>query len=136
MKKIKAVMLPIHPRWAEMILKGEKRYEYRRRIWKDPDVDRVIIYACAPISKVVGEFSITCPPAICANPKTLWQITGEVGGVTKEEFDEYFAGRKEGHAICICKPLRFPERLDIELFGLTQVPQSFAYVNQFPETLL
>jgi len=54
------VLLSIKPEYAEKILSGEKKYEYRRAIFKDQSVNKIIIYASSPIQKVIGEFDIEC----------------------------------------------------------------------------
>ena len=38
-------------------LPGRKRFEYRKAVFKQP-VEKVLIYASAPVSKIVGEFEI------------------------------------------------------------------------------
>ena len=48
----KTIILSIHPNHIEKILSGEKRYEYRKRI--PQDIDYLIVYATAPIKKVVA----------------------------------------------------------------------------------
>jgi len=53
------VLLSIKPKYAEMILSGEKKYEFRRAIFKKPGISKVVIYASSPVSKVIGEFEIT-----------------------------------------------------------------------------
>lgn len=41
------VILSIKPRYADAIMRGEKRYEFRCSLFKNPDVDRAFIYATA-----------------------------------------------------------------------------------------
>ena len=52
------VILSIKPYYAEKIFDGEKIYELRKSIFKNPNVKKVILYASSPISKIVGEFEI------------------------------------------------------------------------------
>ena len=49
------VLLSIKPEFVSSIFKGEKRFEYRRTIFKSP-VERVVIYETSPTKKIVGEF--------------------------------------------------------------------------------
>ena len=52
------VLMSIKPLYAEQILQGKKKYEYRRRIFKRSDVSSLVIYESAPVSLVVGEVKI------------------------------------------------------------------------------
>ena len=38
------VLMSIKPLYAEQILQGKKKYEYRRRIFKRSDVSSLVIY--------------------------------------------------------------------------------------------
>lgn len=49
----KTIIISIHPEYAEKILTGEKTYELRTRLPQDKP-ERMIIYATAPVSAVVG----------------------------------------------------------------------------------
>lgn len=51
------VILSIKPEFVEKIINGEKKFEYRRKIFKK-DVEKVLIYASSPIKSVVGEFIV------------------------------------------------------------------------------
>ena len=51
------VILSIKPEFVEKIFSKEKKYEYRKVLFKQ-SVDIVYIYACRPICKIVGEFKI------------------------------------------------------------------------------
>ncbi len=52
------VLLSIKPEYAYRILDGTKRYEFRRRVHRDPRVHTVVIYATNPDGKELGAFSI------------------------------------------------------------------------------
>ena len=51
------VLLSIRPKYVEEIIKGNKRYEFRKSIFKK-NVDEVWIYATSPTKKIVGTFVI------------------------------------------------------------------------------
>ena len=51
------VLLSIKPEFAEKILNGSKRYEFRKQGFSKP-VDMVILYATKPVGKIVGEFKL------------------------------------------------------------------------------
>ena len=52
------VILSIRPRYADAIMRGEKKYEYRRSLFKRKNVSRAFIYATSPVKRIIGCFSI------------------------------------------------------------------------------
>lgn len=52
------VILSIRPNFCKMIFSGQKKYEYRKRVFTRSDVDKVYIYATKPICRIVGYFTI------------------------------------------------------------------------------
>ncbi len=122
------VLLSIHPKYAEQILNGTKRYEYRRSIFKDETVNTIVIYATLPVGKVVGEFSVAA--IIRDEPGSLWMETKEFSGITEQFFMSYFCGRNEAIAIRVEDPKRYPKPLDLaEVSGNSVAPQSFRYLR-------
>lgn len=122
------VILAIKPEFAEKILSGEKRFEFRRSIWKKRNVKTVLIYASAPVSKVIGEFEVK--HIHLASLLTLWNFTKDKSpGINKEFFDSYFEGKTSGFAVEIMFPTRYIFPLDIgEDFG-KKAPQNFTYCS-------
>lgn len=64
------VLLSIKPKYIEKIIKGNKRYEFRKSIFKK-SVDEVWIYATSPTKKIVGTFVIG--EIIKDTPANLWK---------------------------------------------------------------
>jgi predicted transcriptional regulator len=120
------VLLSIKPKYAELILEGEKKYEFRRSIFKNPSVKKVVIYASSPISKVVGEFEIE--DILSLNLAELWKHTMEHSGVDKEFYDSYFLGKDIGHAIKVKSVKRYSKHKELKDFDINYAPQSFAYI--------
>jgi predicted transcriptional regulator len=121
------VLLSIKPEFAFKIFEGNKRYEFRKAIFKREGITKVIVYASAPISKVIGEFDIA--EIIHDELERLWQETNRYAGIDEDYFYQYFAKRETGYAIKICQARLYEDELCIrQHFGLTP-PQSFAYVN-------
>lgn len=120
------VLLSIKPEYADLIFSGEKKYEFRRIVFKNPDVDTVVVYASAPTSKVIGEFEIA--GIISATPKQLWQTTKKHAGVDEIFFFDYFAEKAIAYAIQVKNPIRYRKALDIRKRYALAPPQSFAYL--------
>ena len=122
------VILSIKPEFAEKIFNGSKKFEFRRRLYKNKDVKVVIVYASAPISKIIGEFEIGS--VLHEDLGSLWNSTNEYSGISKEYYLEYFKGKESGYAIAVKKAEKYDQPICIrETFGLTP-PQSFAYVQE------
>lgn len=122
------VLLSIKPKYVERILNGTKRFEYRKKIFKNKSVNTVVIYATKPVGMVVGEFFIK--DIIKDSPQQIWNLTNEYSGISKNSFDHYFHNIQEGFAIEITHFIKYRKGL-----ALTEVsqkvrcaPQSFIYI--------
>ena len=121
------VLLSIKPEYAEKILSGQKKYEFRRAIFKDVGVTKVVIYASSPVQKVIGEFEVDRVLTLKLNE--LWKQTKQESGIDKKFYDIYFAGKEVGHAIKVKRVKRYPRHLDLADLNIKQAPQSFVYLN-------
>lgn len=120
------VLLSIKPEFVDKIFNGNKKYEYRRAIFKNRSVDTVIVYATLPIGKIVGEFKIA--EVISDAPNEIWEKTKESSGITSNFFYEYFKNRNRAFAIEIRAPILYREPINPrELFEKFTAPQSFMY---------
>lgn len=118
-------LLSIKPEFALQIFTGEKKFEYRRKIFKQP-VETIIVYASSPLKMVIGEFEVE--ELIWDELDNLWDRTKSASGITKEYFFQYFDQKKRGYAIKIGKATQFENPLPLkETYGVIP-PQSFAYV--------
>ncbi|MEG7337553.1 ASCH domain-containing protein [Bacillus cereus] len=123
------VLLSIKPEFVEEIILGNKRFEYRKKIFKRKDISSVVVYATKPCGKVVGEFEIE--DIIIDNPDNIWKKTKSHSGISKSYFNHYFEGRQKGVAIQIKEFKKYEEPLDLIDFdsNLKAAPQSFCYTN-------
>lgn len=122
-------MLSIKPKYVEKILNGTKKYEYRKKIFKNRNVNTIIIYATKPIGKVVGEFYIK--DIIEDNPTVIWNLTNEYSGISKDSFDDYFQNVQEGFAIEIDSFVKYKKGLNLNEVSkeVKNAPQSFVYIQ-------
>jgi predicted transcriptional regulator len=120
-------LLSLHPRHAESILSGTKKVEFRRIAFKR-DVGYVIVYATAPVCRVVGWFSVK--EIESRSPSALWRRHAAVSGVSSKEFKTYFSGTENGVAIRVgqVRRLASPIRLTEVRRSMT-APQSYLYVE-------
>ena len=127
-RKQTRVLLSIRPKFARAILRGYKRYEFRRRIFAR-HVDVVVMYVTSPVASVVAEFDVD--NIIRAPLPKLWEQTRNYAGIDEELFLQYFDGNKIGYAIQVGSIREYvsPFCLKEEL-GLSP-PQSFVYLDSF-----
>lgn len=120
------VLLSIKPVYVSQIFSGNKKFEFRRSIFKNPDIKIAVVYASSPMRQIVGEFSIRY--VIHDSIQELWKTTKDEAGISKKEFFEYFNNKDTGYAIKIgeIREYRQPLRLQ-ETFGVAP-PQSFTYL--------
>ncbi|MDX2468985.1 MAG: ASCH domain-containing protein [SAR324 cluster bacterium] len=121
------VLLSIKPQFANLILSGEKKFEFRRAIFKSKSVQKVIVYASSPVQRVIGEFELD---GILSDEKeNLWKTTQEYSGIQKEFYDSYFAGKDVAHALKVKNVIRYEEPLMLQSFSVERAPQSFQYLD-------
>ena len=121
------VLLSIKPEFALKIFDGSKKYEYRRIIFKREQVTRVVVYASAPIGKVIGEFEIA--DILHDEPKRLWVKTNQHAGINREKFFDYFSDRDKGYAIKVKHYAKYDSPKSLNSFMVTSPPQSFLYLK-------
>lgn len=122
-----SVLLSIKPEFANAILEGRKLFEYRRSLFRQP-VKRVVLYASSPVQRVIGEFSVK--QVLEMRLDDLWKVTRVAGGISKAYFDEYFTGKKSGHAIQVGSVRRYREPKDLKAYlNIAHPPQSFCYIS-------
>lgn len=121
-------LLSIKPEFVEKIFSGEKLFEYRKAIFKRPEVESVVIYSTMPEGKIVGEFKIGC--ILARHPEEIWEKTKQASGINKKFFDEYFNNRKVAYAIEITELKKYDEPIDpYKKDRSFKAPQSFKYLD-------
>jgi predicted transcriptional regulator len=120
-------LLPIRPRFAELIISGEKRVEFRKVNFRR-DVTHVVLYAGRPVERVLAYFEVLGVRA--ESPRRLWARYHAVAGIERNEFDAYYESAALGVAIEIGQVWTLPHPLPLSaLGGSLSAPQSFAYLN-------
>ncbi|HFH9740992.1 TPA: ASCH domain-containing protein [Streptococcus pyogenes] len=95
MNKIEAI-ISIKPQFVDEIMKGNKRFEFRKSFLKSIP-DRCYIYSTKPVGKIVGFFTIK--QVLRDEPEKIWQKTSKKSEITKDFFDEYYSGKNKAVAI-------------------------------------
>lgn len=118
-------LLSIKPIYANAILDGRKKVEFRKRPFKRA-VTHVIIYATAPMQRVVGWFRTKRYEQM--SPAALWKRFSAIGGISRDDFEAYYGSSESGVAIHVEKPRRFRSPLPLSKVCSTTPPQSYAYL--------
>lgn len=119
------VLLSIKPEFAWLIFDGTKKFEYRKTIFKRK-VEKVVVYASSPISKVIGEFTIE--EVLFDDLSELWDKTQHHSGISEQFFYSYFTDKEKGYAIKIRDFTIYEDPQSLhDIYGVHPT-QSFVYL--------
>ena len=127
-----ALFLSLRPRFAELLLNGQKSVELRR---VRPDVapgTSVLLYASSPTMKLVGRAEVA--EVKVARTGQIWKEHGSETGISRSEFNDYFEGLDEAVAIRLIDIHRLDKPRPLQdlrnrLSGF-QPPQSYRYLDR------
>lgn len=131
------VFLSIRPKWAEKILAGEKKFEYRRSAPTIEAPFKILLYATDGKSEIVGEASVD--RVFSDEIQNLMDRTISETPHTRSEIEEYFSGLDVGQALRITQTVRYDSpigKAEIEnTIDDFRPPQNFLYVtpNDHPQ---
>jgi predicted transcriptional regulator len=121
------VLLSIKPKYANKIFSGEKKFEFRKRAFRNIEVHTVVVYSTMPVGRIIGEFTIK--KIHQDSPKSIWNKTKLFSGIDKKFFNEYYDGKELAVAIEVDKISLYKEPIDPkEKYENFTAPQSFMYL--------
>ncbi|MBC3962322.1 ASCH domain-containing protein [Pseudomonas simiae] len=122
------VLLSIKPEYANKILSGEKKFEFRKVSFTNSEIKTVVIYATKPIGKVVGEFEVL--KIYSDSPTNIWKRTKRYAGIDKKYFDSYYEGKSLAVAIAVGAVQEYENPKNLSDIGMgISPPQSFCYIK-------
>ena len=122
------VLLSVKPKYAEEIISGRKKYEFRKSIFKREDIKKMYIYSSSPVKKIIAIVDIV--GILSDSPQELWEQCHEDAGISEREFFNYFKNSETGYAIKISNVQEFPNPIDpYHLDEDFRPPQSFYYLT-------
>lgn len=122
-----AILLSIRPLYAQQILDGSKKYEYRR-ICPKQTITNVVLYVTAPVCRIVAEVEvINC---LIGTPEELWFATMDGSDLCKDDLMNYYAGCKMGCALELGTVQPFEPLRSLQDYGLAKAPRSFVYLSE------
>jgi len=132
------VVLSIRPQYSDKIFEGKKTVELRRRFpVSAPRGTIAYIYSTSPVRAMVGSTEIE--NVIKLPISEIWKQYGKMAQITKGDFNDYFAGAKEGFALKISNARPFSRPVNLselrDRFGF-EPPQSFLYATSVLRTAL
>lgn len=83
-------MIALHPQYWEMYKDGSKWWELRKVGYSPQSVDTLIIYATAPVSRIVGEVDFVSTHVGYVDD--VWDVVKGGCGITREQYDRYYRG--------------------------------------------
>ena len=120
-------LMSMHPRFADRIVAGDKRVEFRKTFFKFP-LSHVIIYCTDPVRRVIGFFEVEAVDT--ATPQSLWRRYADVSGISRSVFDTYYANCDTGVAIKIGRVFKLEEAIPLSAIEeALRPPQSFRYLS-------
>lgn len=131
MHKHSAILMSIHPQYAQAIISGDKTAELRRIKPKLKNGDLVVIYETAPTKAITGVFSVK--DVIWVPIELLWSKVKNKAKVSKQAFDNYFVGNEYGCAIIIDNVWSFKTNISLQEISISgkqiRPPQSYIYLQ-------
>lgn len=123
----RVALFSIHPHFADAILDGSKAVEFRRTPLH-PDVTHIVVYATAPVKRIVGSFEVAGVEAL--SPAEAWERYSSKGCIDQTSFERYYTGASRAYVIKVKypRPLQSPVPLSDVDAGL-RPPQSFQYLT-------
>lgn len=120
-------LLSIKPQYAQAILDGCKKVEFRKSNFRRT-ISHIVIYATAPVMRVIGWFK---PGKVrVSSPSQLWRQFSSVGGIGRQDFDRYYANVESGVAIGVNSPRRLKRHLPLSAVTASPPPQNYMYLPQ------
>lgn len=125
---MKTILLSIFKEYAEKIIDGEKRFEFRKRI-PQKKISHIVFHTTSPDSKIVCIAEVN--NIIADSPQKLWDKTAPFSGVKREFFFSYFKNSEIAYAYEIKNVYKIKRSLTLQdpQIRLT-APQSFKYLSE------
>ena len=121
------MLLPVHRKWVQKILSGEKTTELRLAR-PHVAVTRIMLWETAPTSAIVGEVRLAEIRRFPADMKG-W-VLGALGAcVSWEDFERYVGDREHFYAYELTHPVPYPKHVDSIGMQALRPPRGIAYLS-------
>ena len=124
---MRTVLLSVKPEYANRILEGSKRFEFRRTRFAQ-DIETVFLYVTAPVSRIVGYFVVIGTET--GSPHTIWRKCKTAAGIQRKDFFSYYRDAEIAFALIVGEVTEFKDSVDPrELWPTFSIPQSYKYLD-------
>ena len=124
----RAILIPIHPNWANLIYKGEKTVEVRRRFNPTVEGMTVLFYETRPVGMVTGRAVIAR-----VESATVGDLLDEAmethTRIPRPDLLKYANGVTQLTAIHLTDAKRFDRPLPLSDLGVGLAPQNYRYIE-------
>lgn len=132
-KKNNLLLISIKPQYAKKIFDGEKTIELRKSAPQRVENDSyMLIYVTSPVKELWGVCKIK--NIIKSDPKVIWNKYGNVAGIDKKDFNDYYKETTNGYGIELKEVKSLINVISLEelremIPGFT-APQTYRYVDK------
>jgi len=125
------LLLSVRPLFADKILSGSKTIELRRVRPNVDAGDRILLYSSSPEMALLGSAKVE--EVISGTPRSIWLQARGLAGISRQEYDNYFAGTDVAIGIRIYAARRFERPIPLQelrrRWPWLRPPQSFRYLS-------
>jgi predicted transcriptional regulator len=129
-RELPGVLMSIRSRHVRSIVAGTKTHELRRRIPRGAAGMRIFIYSSGEDRAVMAHAEVAAVDS--GTPESIWSKYAHVLGVSRAEFDNYFAGVDVAYALHLGNVMRSRQPISLKelrsTYGL-EPPQSWRYLT-------
>jgi predicted transcriptional regulator len=126
MNKSQKILYSIKPVYADRIVGGMKKFEFRTKKPKSL-FNCIVIYWTSPVMEIRAEVEVV--DILEYAPEKMWELTKNEAGISENDFLKYFKGRDKAYAFKLGKVIPYSEPKKLSDFGIRSAPQSFAYLK-------
>jgi predicted transcriptional regulator len=127
----KAVLFSIKPEYADLIERGQKRVEFRRKCSANLNSSIGLFYVTSPVKEI--RFVAIIGRIVKSKPSNLWRQFKDESGVDYQAFCKYFEGASEGAALVLSDVQSLAKAVSLDELRLHQgsftPPQSYMFLS-------
>lgn len=121
------IIISMAPKSAEALFDNPEKNVVFYKVTPANKVLRVIVYATAPVKKVVGEFDLQ--EIKIAATSTIWKNFSKASVISKKEYDAYYEGKEKAHAMISKKTYKYRNPKDLSDYNMSKGPSGFQYLK-------
>lgn len=131
-----SVLISVKPQFSQLIAKGKKTVELRKKVPANLSGRKVYVYSTCPDARIIGFFEakdVESLPIV-----DLWERVRAFAGMKREDFFAYYAEKEEGYAIFFHEFIKLETPVTLKTLRERKPgfvpPQNYHYIN--PDELL